>query len=162
MRKGSSLEYLIRPARREDAEGISCVIVSALRETNAKDYSEEVISRVEQSFSPGAVLNLLERRLVFVATIGDNIVGTASLDGRVVRTVFIKPACQSRGIGRALMAQIERVAIENGIAALSVPSSVTAEPFYAKLGFNAVRDSYHGEERTIVMERPLSGASRGR
>jgi GNAT superfamily N-acetyltransferase len=157
--KETPLEYLIRPARREDAAGISRVIISALRETNAKDYSEAVIARVEPSFSPTAVLDLLERRLVFVATKGDDIIGTASLDGRVVRTVFIKPECQSRGIGRALMAQVEQVAIEKGVAVLAVPSSVTAESFYAKLGFNAIRDSYHGEERTIVMERSLRGVS---
>ena len=149
------MEYLIRPARPEDAAAISRVIISALRETNAKDYSEAVIARVEQNFSPTAVRDLLERRLVFVAATGDDIVGTASLDGRVVRTVFIKPECQSRGIGRALIAQVERVAIEKGVTVPAVPSSVTAEPFYAKLRFNAVRDSYHGEERTIVMERPL-------
>jgi GNAT superfamily N-acetyltransferase len=159
-RKETALEYLIHPARREDAAGISRVNISALRETNAKDYSEAVIARVEQSFSPIAVLDLLERRLVFVAANGDDIFGTASLDGRVVSTVFIKPEFQSCGIGRALMAQVERVAIEKGVAVLAVPSSVTAEPFYAKLGFNAVRDSHHGEERTIVMERPLRGVSR--
>jgi len=34
--------------------------------------------------------------------------------------------------------------------------SITAEAFYAKLGFNAVRDSYHGDERTIIMERWLA------
>jgi predicted N-acetyltransferase YhbS len=158
--KETALEYLIRPARPEDAAAISRVIISALRETNAKDYSEAIIARVEQNFSPTAVLELLQRRLVFVAAKGDDIVGTASLDGRVVRTVFIKPECQSRGIGRALMAQVERVAIEKGVTVLAVPSSVTAEPFYAKLGFNAVRDSYHGEERTIVMERPLPGVLR--
>jgi hypothetical protein len=53
------------------------------------------------------------------------------------------------------MAEVERVAVERDVAVLAVPSSVTAEPFYAKLGFNAVRDSFYGEERTIVMERPL-------
>ncbi|WP_280940334.1 hypothetical protein [Mesorhizobium sp. LNHC221B00] len=36
---------------------------------------------------------------------------------------------------------------------LTVPSSLTAEAFYARLGFRAVRDSYHGEERTIIMQR---------
>lgn len=46
-REQAALEYLIRPARREDAAGISRVIISALRETNAKDYSEAVIARVE-------------------------------------------------------------------------------------------------------------------
>jgi hypothetical protein len=39
---------------------------------------------------------------------------------------------------------------------LAVPSSVTAERFYSKLGFTAVRDSYYGEERTIIMERRLA------
>jgi hypothetical protein len=38
---------------------------------------------------------------------------------------------------------------------LAVPSSVTAATFYARLGFRAVRDSYYGDERTIIMERLL-------
>jgi hypothetical protein len=42
---------------------------------------------------------------------------------------------------------------------LTVPSSVTAEPFYARLGFKAVRDSYFGDERTIIMERALNDPS---
>jgi GNAT superfamily N-acetyltransferase len=149
------VECLIRLARREDSESISLVIVSALRETSAKDYPEAVITCVVQSFSPTAVSELLVRRLVFVAVNDDTIVGTASLDGTVVRTVFIDPVWQGRGVGRALMAEVERRAVERGVAVLAVPSSVTAEPFYAKLGFSPVRDSYHGEERTIIMERPL-------
>jgi predicted N-acetyltransferase YhbS len=146
---------LIRLAQPDDAEGISRVIVAALRQTNAKDYSKEVIARVELGFSPAAVSDLLARRLVFVAINDDAVVGTASLDGTVVRTVFIEPSWQGRGIGRALMTEVACVAVKRGVATLAVPSSVTAEPFYAKLGFTSVRDSYHGEERTIVMERPL-------
>lgn len=153
------MQYLIRPARRDDAKSLSQVIISALRETNAQDYSEAVIARVEQSFSPEAVLNLMERRLMFTAASGEYVIGTASLDGRVVRTVFIRPDCQGHGVGRALMAEVERVALERRIAVLAVPASVTAEPFYAKLGFTAIRDSYHGEERTIVMERLISAGS---
>ncbi|GGC94177.1 GNAT family N-acetyltransferase [Chelatococcus reniformis] len=152
------MEYSVRYARHEDAAGISRVIIDALRTTNAKDYSEAIIRRVEQSFSPAAVLDLMERRIVFVAVMGEAIIGTASLDGSVVRTMFIEPEYQGRGVGRNLMARVEHLAIENGVAVLAVPSSVTAEPFYAKLGFRAVRDSYHGEERTIVMERPLPDA----
>jgi GNAT superfamily N-acetyltransferase len=152
----AALEYVIRPARREDAEGISRAIISALRETNAKDYSAAVIARVEESFSPAAILDFLKRRTVLVAVVEDSIVGTASLDGEVVRTVFILPEHQGRGIGRALMARVECAAIKANVAVLAVPSSVTAELFYAKLGFRAVRDRYHGEERTIVMERSLT------
>ena len=156
------MDCVIRPARSDDAEGISRVIISALGETNAKDYSAAVIARVAQSFSPEAMSDLLARRLVFVAVDQDRIVGTASLDDRVVRTVFIEPNRQGCGIGRALMAEVERAAIERGVAVLAVPSSVTAEAFYAKLGFSPVRESYHGEERTIVMERRLPGSANDR
>ncbi|RXT48960.1 GNAT family N-acetyltransferase [Bradyrhizobium betae] len=149
------MDCTIRPALADDAADISTVILRALRETNAKDYTGEIIERVERSFSPDAVRALIAKRTVFVATLGRGVVGTASLDGSVIRTVFVAPDVQGRGIGRLLMAEIGRTARERSIAALTVPSSVTAETFYAKLGFNAVRDSYHGDERTIIMERLL-------
>jgi hypothetical protein len=60
------------------------------------------------------------------------------------------------------MAEIERTARERNIRLLTVPASVTAETFYARLGFNAVRDSYHGDERTIIMERLLDAPLQGR
>jgi N-acetylglutamate synthase-like GNAT family acetyltransferase len=113
---------------------------------------------VEQSFSPDAVLALMAKRTVFVATIGNRVVGTASLDGSVVRTVFVAPDIQTRGVGKLLMAEVEHIARERDIPTLTVPSSVTAEAFYARLGFKAVRDSYHGDERTIIMERALDAS----
>ncbi|MBR0691049.1 GNAT family N-acetyltransferase [Bradyrhizobium manausense] len=152
------MDCTIRPALADDAADISAVILRALRETNAKDYTDEIIARVEQSFGRDAVRALIAKRTVFVASIGGRVVGTASLDGSVVRTVFVAPDVQARGIGRLLMAEIERIARERNIAVLTVPSSVTAETFYARLGFKAVRDSYHGDERTIITERALEAS----
>jgi GNAT superfamily N-acetyltransferase len=83
------------------------------------------------------------------------IVGTASLDGNVIQTVFVAPDAQRRGVGRSLMCEIDRIALDIGLHMLTVPSSITAETFYAKLGFVGVRDNYDGEERTIIMERRL-------
>jgi N-acetylglutamate synthase-like GNAT family acetyltransferase len=149
------MDCTIRPAREQDADAISGVILRALRETNAKDYTAATIERVERSFSPDAVRQLIAKRTVFVATIDGRVAGTASLDGSVIRTVFVAPDVQAKGIGTRLMAEIERTARMRDIAALTVPSSVTAEAFYAQLGFNVLRDSYHGDERTIIMERRL-------
>jgi GNAT superfamily N-acetyltransferase len=150
------MECTIRPALEDDADEISAVILRALRETNTNDYTDEIIERVERSFSPSAVLQLIGKRTVFVATAGSCVVGTASLDGSVVRTVFVSPNAQAQGIGKLLMAEIERTARERNIPSLTVPSSVTAEAFYGRLGFRAVRDSYYGDERTIIMERSLN------
>ena len=149
------MECTIRPALEDDAAHISAVIMRALRETNAKDYSNDVIERIVRGFSPDAVRRLIGERTVFVATMRGSIVGTASLDGNMVRTVFVAPDVQTRGIGKLLMAEIERTARARNVASLTVPSSLTAETFYARLGFKAVHDSYLGDERTIMMERLL-------
>lgn len=149
------MDCLIRTATTEDATAISQVIIAALRETNAQDYTPAIIEQVEQSFSPEAVLRLLIQRQVYVATIDHHVVATASLDHDVVRSVFVDPAHQAKGIGKQLMARIQSVAVDEGVKLLRVPSSITAEGFYASLGFKKVRDEFHGAERTVVMEQDL-------
>ncbi|KNH26939.1 acetyltransferase [Pseudomonas syringae] len=146
----------IRTATPEDAPAISRVIIQSLRRSNAQDYPAEVITRVEKSFSTEAILSLLTQRQVFVATIDHRVVATVSLDRDVVRSVFVDPQHQGNGIGGQLMAMIRTVAIDKKIEVLRVPSSITAEGFYFKLGFRKVRDEFHGAERTIVMEQAIS------
>lgn len=147
----------VRKAQEVDAPAISRVIVEALRTSNSQDYSPAVIACVERSFSPGAVLELMARRQVVVAQLGEQVVGTASLDGEVVRTVFVAPGQQGVGIGRALMQRVEALAGAAGVHTLRVPSSLTAQAFYARLGYAVVREVVEGEERTIVMARALGG-----
>ncbi|MGY2378052.1 GNAT family acetyltransferase [Pseudomonas sp. SDO524_S393] len=146
----------VRLAQATDTEGISQVILAALHSSNARDYPADVIARVAANFTPQAVLVLLKRRVVLVAVQGEVIVATAALEDNVVRSVFVNPSLQGQGIGRLLMLEIELRARDAGVTVLSVPSSLTAEPFYTKLGFHTVRDVYHGNERTLVMEKALS------
>lgn len=138
-----------------DAPTISRIIIGTLRESNAQDYSSEIINQVGQSFSPQAILRMLTQRQVFVATLGSHVVATASLDHDVVRSVFVEPAYQGRGIGRQLMTRIQAIAIAGGLNELRVPSSITAEGFYASLGFKKIRDVFHESERTIIMSKTL-------
>jgi ribosomal protein S18 acetylase RimI-like enzyme len=149
------MSTVVRLAQATDAEGISQVILAGLHSSNARDYPAHVIARVAANFTPEAVLELLKRRVVLVAIQDQVIVATAALDANVVRSVFVNPALQGQGIGRLLMIEIELRAREAGVTVLSVPSSLTAEPFYTKLGFHTVRDVYHGSERTLVMEKAL-------
>ena len=146
----------IRLATAADASAISQVIIQSLRQSNALDYSPDIIEQVEKSFSTESIRTLLTQRQVFVAMIDSHIVATASLDRDVVRSVFVDPTQQGRGLGRQLMATIESIAAEAKIEVLRVPSSITAEAFYFKLGFRKVRDEFHGAERTIIMERRLT------
>lgn len=145
----------IRVATEADASAISKLIIAALRTSNAKDYTPDIIARIENSFSPSAIKAFIAQRVVFVAYDNALIIGTASLDGKAARSVFVLPSMQNKGVGRALMASVEAAAKDAGIAVLAVPSSVTAEQFYSRLGYRAVRQVFHDDERTVVMERRL-------
>ena len=149
------MDCQVRLATTDDAAAISHVVISALRESNAQDYAPDVIARVEQGFSAQGIIELMTQRRVYVASVEHRVVATASLDGDVVRSVFVDPQHQGAGIGRQLMAVIHSAALEFGLDVLHVPSSITAEGFYAALGFRKVRDEFHGEERTIIMQRVL-------
>jgi GNAT superfamily N-acetyltransferase len=149
------MNCLIRKATDKDADAISRVIISALRESNRQNYSAAIIARVEQSFSPPAVLCFLAQRQVFVATIGEDVIGTASLDQATVRSVFVAPSHQNLGVGRGLMAAVEAAAAVEGVSRLRLRSSITAQSFYQSLGYSSIGDEYHGAERTIVMEKSL-------
>ncbi|MBV4496557.1 GNAT family N-acetyltransferase [Pseudomonas sp. SWRI12] len=149
------MDYLIRNAMATDAPAISQTIINALRQSNAQDYSPEIIDQVVQNFSPPAILQLLAQRQILVATVDNHIVATASLDQDVVRSVFVDPSYQGKGLGRHLMARIQSIAINAGLKLLRVPSSITAEGFYASLGFEKVRDEFHKSERTIIMTKTL-------
>lgn len=145
----------IRQAAPDEAAAVSAVILDALRFSNAKDYPPEVIERVSTSFSPDALSELMMKRMVLVACFGDRIVATASLDGSALQTMFVAPDLQRRGLGKRLLFAIEDIARGAGVSVLALASSITAEPFYAALGYRAVRDVFHGDERTILMERAL-------
>lgn len=146
---------VIRGALIGDADAISHLIIQTLREINAKDYPPAVIEEVIKSFSPDQVVIRIKQRHVFVVIRDECIIGTASLEDNVVRSVFILPHNQRQYIGSMLMSHLEKTAKEKNIHILTVPSSITAEGFYQKLGYKALRDEYYGEERTIIMEKHL-------
>lgn len=149
------MAWTIRHATAEDAAAISRVVVQTVQESNAKDYPQTIIAQVIQSFSPERVAARMSDRQVFVALDEGALVGTGSLEGTKVRSVFVVPSQQGRGIGRALMGHIEHFAKAQGISRLEVPASITAEGFYRTIGYKAIRDEYYGDERTIVMGKTL-------
>jgi hypothetical protein len=96
MPMGSGIE--IRAAAPADADAISRTIIRALRQTNAQDYPPQVIAAVAENFSPEHVRTQIATRQAYVALVDGVVIGTASLHGRVVRSVCrSSPSRQRRG-----------------------------------------------------------------
>lgn len=146
----------VRRAQAKDAEAISRIILRALRVTNVADYPPHVIDAVARNFTPRQVSAQLTSRQAFVAVVDGRVVGTASLHGQVVRSVYVDPDHQNCGIGSKLMDAVEQLARDQSIGTLGVPSSITAQGFYRRRGFVVVREEFHDDERTIVMKKVLA------
>jgi len=69
--------------------------------------------------------------------IGALVASTAEL-----RACYVLPRAARSGVGRAIVAEIERLARERALTHLQLESSITAEPFYAALGY---RVEHRGE-----------------
>ena len=146
----------IRLATKDDATAISSVVCNTLRRSNAQDYSETVIDRLLNNFTPQCIAEMMSRRTVFVAIGHDEVVGTASLQQATVKTVFVAPEHQRKGVGSRLMNAVEASAKEAGLRSLTVASSLTAESFYTALGYKFLEYKLFGEEKTVVMKRQLA------
>lgn len=141
--------------KKEYAEKVSNLICDTLQEINSRDYSEAIINKMCAHFSPKTIIDLASRRAIFVAMEGANIVGTASLDGDVILSVFVDASLQGKGIGTKLMRYIEDTARKSGYRTLKLPSSVTSVNFYKKLGYKKLEEKTGEFGINVIMKKDL-------
>ena len=144
-------------------EGASVGFVLPFARADARAYWRDKVAPAHASGS----------RLVFVATIGEAIAGTAQLDldgmpskrhHAEVSKVLVDPGFRRRGVGLALMRDIERRATASGRWLLTLDTAGdAAEALYRSLGYelagaipsyarNAFEDRY---EETRLMYKDL-------
>ena len=152
------MEIVIRRATAADAAAVHKIVLLAVRATNARDYPSSVIERLVLTL-PDKVASNLQTWCAFVAIVNGRVVGTGSLNGQTVISVYVHPDYQGRGIATKLMDAVENAANAQSQRTLSVQSSVTAKAFYAKRGFKIVREGFFGEEPTILMSKDIPGTS---
>ena len=149
--------YCIKPFAPELAEATAEVIRRNLQEVNCKDYPPKVIEAMIKYYSSENLINIAEKRKVYVVEVKGVIKATGSLEGNGICTVFVNPDHHGSGLGRLLMEYLEEQAAARGYEATTLDASLTALPFYAKMGYVEVK-SIESEEfgKAIVMEKKLS------
>lgn len=151
----------VRLATREDATSLVPLIHRVLRVSNTPDYGFENVERVVGHFTGEGLEEMIDRNYTLVAECDGILVGTASLGTSstlkdiAIRSFFVDPNLQRRGIGALLLAHIEAQARQDGLEILPVRSSLAGQPFYAAQGYVAIEDIWDGEEQTIRMEKWL-------
>jgi putative acetyltransferase len=131
----------IRQVKRADIAQISRLYYETVHRVNCRDYSPEQVDAWAAQIYPDAFWQKRFRRyFVLVAEEEGAIVGFAELAPRGEMDCFyVHHARQHRGVGAALMARVEREARSRGNSRLTADVSVTAEPFFRRMGFQIVK-----------------------
>lgn len=148
-------EVTLQTATVEHADGISVVICEAIMQINAKDYPPSEVERLMLNFTSDKVLELMSKRQTLVAMSDGIVIGTGALQGTEVKSVFVSPDWNGKGVGTALMTELEGHAARNGRTRLDVSSSLSATDFYEALGYVETARKFYGDEETVMMSKAL-------
>ena len=76
-----------------------------------------------------------------------------------VRYMAVEPDCRSRGVGQAMLVELERLARRQGMTAIVLDAREPAVAFYLKNGYEVIGDSYllFGEIPHSKMEKKING-----
>lgn len=133
----------IRRFQESDANEVSALIAKTLRTTNSKDYSSEYIENDVKALTPEYMIEQAKNRHSYVVVEDGVIVGCGTIgsywgkeDESSLFTIFVLPEYQGRGIGRAIIQTLEQDECFLRARRIEIPASITATPFYRKMGYD--------------------------
>ena len=148
----AGLPFQLRLGRPDDAAAILETQRSAIRQTAASAYSPAIIDE----WAPAVIVRervdtfrrWIERgeELIVVAMEpAGEIIGFGSIvpANSELRAVYVDAAYGGQGVGRALLARLEELARDAGVAELRMDASINAVPFYEANGFISLERGEH-------------------
>lgn len=128
-------QFQIRLATSDDIYDIAEVYADSIRELCKNDYEPEIIAHWEVSTTPESRLTAIENGALWVAEINGSIAGyLVSVPGELI-ALFVAPSYSGLGIGKALGQLGIEVSKQDNSRKVILESTITAVPFYKKLGF---------------------------
>lgn len=134
----------IRPYQASDAQPVSEIIRTTMRRSNAADYPADRLQLLIDYFSPEKVQQINEDRVCLVAEIDGEVIATGAVEADKLVTFFVQPEHQGKGIGTALLLELERMAFARGLGELRVDASLTGASFYERHGYERTGDVFDG------------------
>lgn len=156
---------MIRSMRESDVEVVAELAQANYDGVMAEHHSAGVLAGFRADITPEFFRGQLSWKQVFVAEQDGEVVATGALadfgtldEPRLtVSQFYVRADLHRRGIGRALLDHLIRLASDSGAHRLHVPSSRNAVVFYQASGFTVDAVQPDAEVEITSMTRPLQG-----
>lgn len=141
----------IRQAAQTDRQQILEVHTSAIRELCAGHYTAAEVAAWAGRLQEDSYERVIREHEFLVAVDADVVVGFGQLDvvTSEVKAVYVRPSASRLGVGSRLLSEIENVARHQGLAELSLDSSLNAVPFYERAGFRSIERRVHRVDAAV-------------
>ena len=148
---------IIRRFNIQDANTVSDLIATTLRISNRKDYSEEYLEKDIQCLQSQDIIERANRQHFYVVEENGQIIGCGSIgsywskeDESSLFTIFVLPEYQGKGIGRKIIQTLEQDEFFLRARRIEIPASITAIPFYLKMGYTYKNGITEPDEEQLV------------
>ncbi len=135
----------IRKATLDDAQEISKLRQETLEKVNIKEYTKEQIKALVNKNNIEKIKEKIGKREVFVGAEEDKIIGCVSFhvsdNKNIISGLYVRHDMQGKGIGEQLMKFIENHAVDRSVKNLILYSTINAEKFYKKIGYEVIKKS---------------------
>jgi GNAT superfamily N-acetyltransferase len=133
----------IRPAGADDAERLATLLTDEGYPAGASDLT----ARIARFSSPGSRVLVAEVADAVVGFVAFHVIPRFETDERFIRLIalVVDPGERERGVARLLLADVERVAVEEGVAFLEVTAGhhrPEARQLFESLGYEAGITAY--------------------
>ncbi len=144
----------IRRAQVGDVEAVVRIHGDAIRDVCARDYPPEVIAAWLAGRSDDRYVSQIRAHSFWVGIEQECVAfGCVRVEAAKLESLFVAPLALGRGYAANLLSHLEGVALQAGIELLQVDSSLTAQPFYTRHGYNMCAGS-----ATLVLESGIAVA----
>lgn len=150
-------EMPVREFRKGDEDGCAEVVRKALEAD--KTLSQQELEWLVKHEAEGTYLkkaNSLDSIMLFEEN--GKILGVVGLKGNQLKSLYILPEYQNRGIGTKLAKAIEQKAGQKGVKKIWMEANPDAVKFYNRLGYKKVRnDTIKGTTLEVaIMEKQIT------
>jgi putative acetyltransferase len=132
----------IRLFKAQDAEQIAQLFHETVREVNIRDYSSERV----KAWAPDNIhfrnwVEVCSNRYTYVADDEGAIAGFGELESNGhIDCFYCHKNYQRCGVGRQIYQAIEAKAVELSVRRLFTEASITAKPFFQRMGFSVIKE----------------------
>ena len=132
---------MIRLFRESDLIPLHRMICDTIEASYSTVYPPRAVEFFKEYHSEKRIAERSVVGKILVVEEDDSILATGSLVGAEIAGVFVHPAHQGQGYGKAIMVELERRAKAKGLSEVSLSVSLPSRKFYEHLGYNMLGEN---------------------